>query len=183
MVSAVPTRLRLALSLVAVVALTGCTDLDPASAAGINHDDLVSATAAQLSRAAGLTYTAHYHLAGGGTAAITQTQNPARTAYDYPGGRIVKTPTSSPAGSPPSTALVTPEAVLTLLNQAALDPEVVAEARDTTIAGRHANCLSVSRVATPFAVCVTNEGVLASFTATLDGKQVEQTLTDYTVSR
>jgi hypothetical protein len=208
MVSVVPSRPRLTLALLAsVVALlgaTGCTNLDAASAAGVSRDDLVSDTAAQLSRAAGLTYTARYHLTEGDIATVTQAQKPARTAYDYPGGRLIETPTATihcdrgkkglvctrtdaapvTAAPLPGTALVTPEAALAMLNQASFDPEVEAESRDTTIAGRHATCLSLARVdgtpAATFALCVTNEGALASFTATIDGRRIEQALVSYT---
>ena len=177
--------------------------MDEASAAGISGDDLVSETVAQLSRAAGLTYTAKYHLTDGDTATVTQAQRPGRTAYDYPGGRLIETraggdpvrtrpegrdlhpadPAPATAAPLAGTALVTPEAALAMLNTAALDSDVVATSRDTTIAGRHANCLSLTKVdgipASAFALCVTNEGALASFTALIDGRRIDQVLTSF----
>ena len=226
-----------ALSVTAAAALllgtAGCTDLDQASAAGINHDDLLSEMSIQLARVTGLTYTATYQLTGGDTATVTQAQKPSRTAYVYPGGRLIQTATgtvrcigdktsstsSSSAGSggagsgsggagkaaadtgkapactetdptPATTAplagsaLITPEAALAMLNSAALDQEVDATQHDTTIAGRHAICLDLDNVdGTParrFSLCVTNEGALGSFAATIAGTHYEQALTTYT---
>lgn len=186
-----------------LLGVAGCTRLDEANAAGIPHDDLVSATAAQLARVTGLTYTATYRVTGGDTATVTQGQQPTRTAYVYPGGRLVQTGTGTircqgdapapactetapaPATAIPLTgsALVTPEAALALLNAASLDRDLDSVPHDTTIAGRHAACLELSRVdGTPtdeFGLCVTNEGALASFTATIAGHRYEQALTAY----
>ncbi|MEV4344395.1 hypothetical protein AB0J83_07955 [Actinoplanes sp. NPDC049596] len=196
-------RLTAAVGLIAAGAVllgtTACTGLDEASAAGPTRDDLISDTAAQLAAGGALTYTATYHLAGGDTATITQAQKPARSAYVYPGGRLIVTPTATirckgdacTKSAPDPTAaatltgsLVTPEAARSMLTTAALDPEVVSTQRDTTIAGRHATCLSLQEVAgTPasaFDVCVTNEGALASFAATIAGKRTDVTLTSLT---
>lgn len=181
---------------------TACTNLDQASAASITRDDLVSEMAGQLAESSALTYTATYQLAGGDTARITQSQKPTRTAYAFPGGRLIVTSTAtirckgsekapictettpSPSVDARQTgALITPDAVLAMLNTAALDSNVVAKQHDTTIAGRHATCLDLSQVksapASSFAVCVTSEGALGSFTATIDGKQVDVALTAY----
>jgi hypothetical protein len=204
----VPFRPRLALtglSFATAVLLgsAGCSGLDEASAAGLPRDDLVSEIAGQLARVTGLTYTAKYHLNGGTTATVTQAQKPSRTAYVFPGGRLIETPTGTircegdtrapsctetdpaPATAAPltGTALVTPEAALAMLDAAALDQDVTATSHDTTIAGRHANCLRLTQVdgtpASEFALCVTNEGALGSFAATIGGKRIEQALTAY----
>jgi hypothetical protein len=199
-------RPRLTLAGLAVAVLLGataCTRLDEANAAGISHDDLVSDTATQLARVTGLTYTAKYQLSGGDIATVTQAQKPTRTAYEFPGGRIIESPTGTvrcegssarptctetdpapaTAASLTGTALITPEAALAMLNTAALDPEVDATRHDTTIAGRHANCLTLTKVdGTPsseFSLCVTNDGALGSFLATIGGRRVEQALTSY----
>ncbi len=203
-----PTRLRLTLAglaaaTAALLGATGCTGLDEANAAGITHDDLVSEMAAQLSKVTGLTYTATYQLTGGDTATVSQAQKPTRTAYRFPGGRLIETATGTirctgdepavtctetdptPATATPlaGTALITPEAALAMLNTAALDQNVTATPHDTTIAGRHATCLSLSQVdGTPtaeFSVCITNEGALGSFTATIAGQRIDQALTAY----
>jgi hypothetical protein len=171
-----------------------CTGLDQASAAGISRDNLISEMAGQLAASAGLTYTAKYQLAGGDTARITQTQKPTRTAYAFPGGRLILTATAtirctgdenapdcvettpSPANDARQTgALITPDVVLAMLNSAALDATVVAKQHDTTVAGRHATCLDLSR----FTVCVTSEGALGSFTGVLGGRQADVALTAY----
>jgi len=179
---------------------TGCAGLDTANAAGITRDDLVSEMAIQLARVTGLTYTATYQLTGGDTATITQAQKPTRTAYLYAGGRLLETVTGTvrcdkalactetepaPATAAPLTGskLITPEAALAMLNTAALDQELDAAQHDTTIAGRHATCLDLRRVdGTPtaeFSLCVTNEGALGSFAATIAGERFDQALTAY----
>jgi hypothetical protein len=206
-VAVVPARRRRALPSLAVVSVlllsaTGCTGLDEASAAGISHDDLVSELSVQLARVTGLTYTATYQLVGGGQAKVTQAQKPTRTAYVYPGGRLLETSTGTvrctgssaltctetdpaPATTLPLTGstLVTPEAALAMLNAAALDRELTATPHDTTIAGRHATCLDLSGVdgtaSDKFSLCVTNEGALGSFSATIAGVRLEQALTAY----
>jgi hypothetical protein len=199
-----------ALSTAAVAALllgtAGCTNLDQASAAGITHDDLLSEMSIQLARVTGLTYSATYQLTGGDTATVAQAQKPTRTAYVYPGGRLIQTATGTvrctgdqtggkapactetdpaPATTAPlaGSALITPEAALAMLNTAALDQNVDATPHDTTIAGRHAICLDLDNVdSTPtrrFSLCVTNEGALGSFAATIAGTHYEQALTTY----
>ncbi|MCU7730273.1 hypothetical protein ODJ79_41705, partial [Actinoplanes sp. KI2] len=91
----------------------------------------------------------------------------------------------APATTAPlaGSALITPEAALAILNTAALDEDVDAIQHDTTIAGRHAICLDLDNVdGTPtrrFSLCVTNEGALGSFAATIAGTHYEQALTAY----
>jgi hypothetical protein len=178
-----------------------CGGVGSANAASIAHDDLVSELATQLMESATLSYTAAYQLAGGDEAQITQAQKPTRVAYTYPGGRLIRSPgvttrcqgsltsskcvetTPDPADARSTGTLTTPDAVLAMLNQAAIDPGAVAKQHDTTIAGHHATCLALTGVAhtpTPdFTVCVTAEGALGSFTATMDGKQADLALTAY----
>ncbi len=77
--------------------------------------------------------------------------------------------------------MVTPPVVLNLLNAAALDTDAVVEQHDTTIAGRHATCVAVRNVddasASRFDACVTIEGVLGSFTGTVDGEPIDLAMT------
>ena len=191
----------LALALLAGAA--GCNGLDEASAAGLTRDDLITEMADQLAAGSALSYTATYQLTGGDTATVTRAQRPARAAYVYPGGRLIVTPTATfrctgdearptcaeDAPDPAAPAaldgdpLVTPEAARTMLDAAALDGDVQTQPHDTTIAGRHATCLSLAGVAgTPasaFDLCVTNEGALASFAATIAGKRTDVVLTAY----
>jgi hypothetical protein len=178
-----------------------CGGIDSASAASIARGDLVSELATQLSASATLSYTATYQLAGGTEARITQVQKPTRVAYSYPGGRLIRTPDATtrclgtetalkctetapgPADARSTGSLNTPDTVLAMLNIAAVDPGAVAEQHDTTIAGHHATCLALTGVArTPapdFTVCVTAEGALGSFAATIGGKQADLALTAY----
>jgi hypothetical protein len=191
---------------VTLLGVAGCGDLDEASAAGGTRDDLVSAMAAQLSGGSALSYTATYQVTGGGTATVTRAQRPARTAYVYPGGRLLVTgtatircqgddrapvctetlPDPAAAATLQGTSLVTPEAVLAMLNLAAVDPDIAASQHDTTIAGRHATCLDLRGVdrapARDFTACVTNEGALASFAATIGGQRKDLALTNYSES-
>ncbi len=194
----------------AVLLLGGCGDLDEAaSAQGIAQGDLVSELAAQLAASATLSYTAGYQLAGGGTATVAQAQDPPRSAYAYPGGRVLVTEqavtecrgtrkptctmTAPPdaGAAPPArvfagaqrTGMVTPATVLSLLNAAALDPTVTLAPRDTTIAGHHATCLELSGLdddrSRAFTTCVTNDGVLGSFTGTVEGKPIDVAMTEF----
>jgi hypothetical protein len=181
----------------AMLTTTACGGINTANAAGVSRDDLVSELATQLSGSVILSYVATYQLAGGDEAQITQAQKPTRVAYTYPGGRLIREPGATtrcsgstctvtrpgPADTRSTGTLTTPEAVLAMLNQAAIDPTAVAKQHDTTIAGHHATCLALTGVAhtpTPdFTVCVTAEGALGSFTATMGGKQADLALTAY----
>jgi len=205
----VSARVRIALGLVAVaLPLVGCGDLDgPASAQGVSRNDLIAELAAALNGSSGLTYTATYQLAGGRTGSVTQAQDPPRTMYRYPGGAVLVTadatttctssscvmtpPPTSAAAPPPAvfaaaqkTGLVPPSVVFALLTAAALDTDMTVSQRDTTIAGRHATCVDLADVddaaAREFATCITNDGVLGSFTGILNGKAVDVAMTEYT---
>ncbi|WP_250028462.1 hypothetical protein [Paractinoplanes maris] len=196
------TRLTLAGLAVACSALlgtAGCGDLDEASAAPLTSESLITETADQLAAGSALTYSAKYQVAGGETATVSRAQRPARAAYVYPGGRLITTNTvtirctgssctsdrtdATAAASLDQAPLVSPEAARAMLAAAALDPAVQTEQHDTTIAGRHATCLTLDQVhgtpARQFDLCVTNEGVLASFAATIDGERIDQALTTY----
>lgn len=188
---------------VLLLAVTGaCTDLDRASAAGVSSDDLVAEMADRVAAADALTWTAVYRLAGGATGRVAHDRSPARMAYAYPTGHLIHTPdaltrcTRTGAGMectatdprdddslPATTGLVTPAAVLGMLEAAAIDPDLAVTPRETTISGRHASCLDlggVERAAAPdFEVCITVEGTVAAFTGTVAGTAVEMLLTDY----
>jgi hypothetical protein len=199
-VSVVPAPRILLTGLTASVTLlvaAACGGINSADAAGITHDDLVSELATELSESATLSYTATYQLAGGDEAQITQAQKPTRVAYTYPGGRLIRTPgvttrclglkctetVPAPADVRSTGPLTTPESVLAMLNTAAVDPGATAEQHDTTVAGHHATCVALTGVARApapdFTVCVTAEGALGSFTATIGGKQADLALTAY----
>lgn len=162
----------LAASVIASLMVTGCQALDDAGR-GIGRSDLVNDLAARLDRALELTYSADYQLPGGRTASINQAQDPARSAYTYPGGKLTVTveattqcdtagnrpictltPPPVPSNKPSVTVfteakrrgLVTPPVVVGLLTAAALDPQAVIEQSDTTLAGHHATCMDVRQV-------------------------------------
>ncbi|MFC6561764.1 hypothetical protein [Actinoplanes utahensis] len=196
-----PARGPLRPALLALVLLgpAGCAGGGQASAAGPAREDLISEAADRVATARATTWTAGYRLAGGGTARVAWSGEPARGSYVFPSGRTIRTATAltrcattsgetvctatDPAGDdtdgvPAGTGLVTPGTVLDLLETAAIDPTVTAEPRETTIAGRHASCLAVAGSA-DFDVCVTVDGMVAAFTGTVGGIPVEMVLTDY----
>ncbi|GAA3739324.1 hypothetical protein GCM10022379_05970 [Micromonospora maritima] len=196
----------LAASVIVSLSVTGCQALDDAGVA-LGRADLVNDLAARMDRALEQTWAAEYQLDGGRTASIAQTEEPLRSTYTWPGGKITVTQeavtrcasttartscTVSPplltAGKPSvivydearKQGLVTPPAVIRLLTDAALRPEAVIKQSDTTLAGHHATCVDVTNAGERFTACVTNEGVLGSFTGRLDGKPAEVTLNRYT---
>ncbi|MBB4695207.1 hypothetical protein [Paractinoplanes abujensis] len=198
-----PTVTRLTAGLtaagLALLGAAGCGDLDEANAAPLSRESLITEAAGQLAAGSALTYSAKYQVAGGEVATVNRAQRPLRASYVYPGGRLIVTSTvtircststceSRTADPAAATALddgplISAEAVQAMLATAALDPVVETTPHDTTIAGRHATCLSLAGVdETPsreFDLCVTNEGALASFTATINGKRIDQALTSY----
>jgi hypothetical protein len=204
---AASTTLRvLAVSVIASLSVTGCQAVNDAGAA-LGRADLVNDLAARMDRSLEQTWAADYQLTGGRTASIAQTTKPLQSSYTWPDGKITVTQqavtrcatasgrttcTVSPpvltAGKPSvvvyaearKQGLVTPPAVIRLLTDAALDPEAIIEQSDTTLAGHHATCVDVTRSGDRFTTCVTTEGVLGSFTGTLDGKPTEFTLSRYT---
>ncbi|AGZ39352.1 hypothetical protein AFR_05315 [Actinoplanes friuliensis DSM 7358] len=97
------------------------------------------------------------------------------------------TPTSPPPAKlfegADATGLVLPSTVLALLNAAELDNDVEVVQHDTTIAGRHATCVQLTGVddaaARDFTTCITNEGVLGSFSGILNQTRAEVAMTHY----
>lgn len=189
---------------------TGCGTIDDTRQV-LNHADLVNDLASRLDNASELTYLAKYQLASGATATITQAQSPRRSAYAYPSGKVVLdnkstarcqttpadtactltdpllTTSALPAGlldAANSAGLVQPTLVTGMLTTAALDGNSVIEQSDSTIAGQHATCVNVRQVDNlpPFAACVTTDGVLGSFSGSVNGQAVEVTLIDFTAA-
>ncbi|MEU1588931.1 hypothetical protein [Micromonospora sp. NPDC005710] len=206
---AASTTLRmLAVSVIASLTVTGCQTFEDAGVA-MGRSELVNDLTARLDRALELTYSADYQLPGGQRAAIVQAQDPARSTYAYPGGRLIVTPEAitrctttgarqectlvappTPGSKPTVTlfgeanrqGLVTPPVVVGLLTAAALDPQAVIKQSDTTVAGHHAACVAVDSSSGDFTACVTTEGVLGSFTGPVDGKPMELALSDYSTT-
>jgi len=200
---------RLAGSIVAVLLLAGCQTLDEAGQV-VDRSDLVNDLVVQLTQATELTYSADYQLPGGQRGSIAQAQRPLRAAYSYPGGKLTVTadavtacdlksrtptctvlPAPSPGDRPPADVftsasargLVAPAVVIDLLTATALDTGAIVDQYDTTVAGRHANCVKVRQLgnaaAPGFDACVTTEGALGSFTGSVDGRPMEQVLSRY----
>lgn len=195
----------LAVTLLGVTLLTatGCGSLAEAQQV-IGRADLINELSARLSASEQLTYSADYQLPGGRTATIVRQQKPPRSAYTYPGGQLIVTadatiecagdtcrrtlppsPSANPTGAlftrPGGQALIPPTVVVTLLTSAALDPDAVIRQHDTTVAGEHATCVDVEEVenapASAFDACITTTGVLGSFSGTVNGNQIDLTLT------
>ncbi len=190
-----------------VVPAAGCVT---AGQPGGGRVQLVSDLADRLDRAGTLTYTAGYRLPGGTEAEISQAQNPPRSAYAYPGGKLIVTPdsiadcrttgsaTACTLTAPPSPGtdlgtglatdvaargLVAPALAIALLTAAAMDGDAVVTTHDTTLAGQSATCVQIGGVsnaaASDFDVCVTVDGVLASFDGVVGGEPVSVSLDRY----
>jgi hypothetical protein len=204
----VRTTVLAGLALLGPLAGAGCATIDDTRHV-INRADLVNDLASRLDRASGLAYLAEYQLASGKTATIAQAPRPTRSAYTYPGGKVVinTTATAECAGQGASTlctltapplstsgppagvldaataqGLVYPTVVMGLLTTAALDSDAVIDQSDATIAGQHATCVDVRQVEnTPaFKACITSDGALGSFAGTQRGKPAEVSLINYT---
>ncbi|NLU79360.1 hypothetical protein HCA58_13405 [Micromonospora sp. HNM0581] len=203
---AASTTLRiLAVSVIASLSVTGCQALDDAGRT-MERSDIVNDLAARMDRALELTYSAEYQLPGGRSASFVQSQDPARSSYTWPGGKLTVTDEATtrcdtdddrtvctleqpPApNSKPSVVvfaeaelqgLITPPLVMGRLTDAALDPDAVITERSSTVVGHHATCVDVRRSAESFTACVTGEGTLGSFTGQLDGEPVELALSRY----
>jgi hypothetical protein len=165
-------RLKVLGLVLAVLGTSACGSLAEAQQV-IGRADLVNDLSARLSAAEELTYSADYQLPGGRTASMARAQDPPRSAYAYPGGKLIVTatettectgeggkatcvvgpppsPSANPAGGlftdPGARGVIPPTVVVNLLTAAALDPDAVIEQHDTTVAGEHATCLDVSAV-------------------------------------
>lgn len=195
--------LRGGLAVLALALAGGCVNAAPPSA---GRAQLVSDLAGRLERAGNLTYTATYGLPGGTRATIAQAQNPTRTAYRFPGGALILTPTSTasctatactltappaPSADPVSPladgvaaqGLVIPTLAVALLTAATMDGDAVVTTHDTTLAGQSATCVRIGGLSTAaasdFEVCVTTDGVLGSFDGVIAGQPVEFHLDRY----
>ncbi|GIJ28615.1 hypothetical protein Vqi01_37770 [Micromonospora qiuiae] len=203
---AASTTLRtLAVSAAMLLTVTGCQALDDAGRA-MGRADIVNDLATRMDRALESTYSAEYQLPGGKTATISQAQDPARSSYEWPGGKLTVTAeattrcgikgerTTCVLEAPPAPnakpsvvvfsaaereGLITPPMVMGLLTAAALDSAAVITQSDTTVAGLHATCVDIRQNADAFAACVTGEGALGSFTGQIDGEPVELALSRY----
>ncbi|TDB77598.1 hypothetical protein [Micromonospora sp. KC721] len=203
-----PTLRVLTVSVIASLSVTGCQALTDTGRV-LGRSDLVNDLAARLDGALTETWAADYQFDGGRTASIAQTQQPLRSTYTWPDGKITVTqdaitrcataggrtnctvlPPTVTAGKPSvlvyteakKLGLVTPPAVMRLLTDAALDPDAVITQSDTTVAGHHATCVDVRRSTDAFHTCVTSEGVLGSFAGTLDGRPTEMTLNRFSAA-
>lgn len=202
-------RLLFAGLLAGATLATGCQTLDEAQRVA-DQRDLAGDLATRMERADDLNYTAEYQLAGGASATIARAREPARVAYTYPTGKLIMTPDTatdcvakngatsctvttigSPDPGPAATlptelggrGMITPPVVVALLNATTVDPDAEVQQRDTTIAGQHATCVTVSAVdnapASSFEVCVTTDGVIGSFAGVVNGTRIELALTKY----
>jgi hypothetical protein len=205
-------RVIAALATAALGAVAGCGSISDAQRV-IDRSHLVNELASRLDSAEALTYTAEYQLPGGTRATIAQAQQPIRTAYAHAGGKFATTPEATMdcrvgAGAPTCTltgpaspssnatttllnalrdrGLVPPTLVVSLLTAASLSPNTVIRQHDTTVAGEHATCVTVSGVedapASAFDACITSAGVLGSFKGDVNSTPMEISLVRYTTS-
>lgn len=169
-------------------------------------DRMLEDMSRQLERGTQLRYRADYQLVGGYRATVAQQVSPLRTAYGYPGGMLIVsekdrtvcdlaarpprceirtlsvTSSGPPVGyaEPVKKGLVTGPMVADLLRLAALQPATTVKPHDTTTAGFPASCLEVFGLsdapAANFTVCVTLDGVLASFNGMISGVNADLAL-------
>ncbi len=197
-----------AVLLSAVLSVSACGAVDDAQRV-VDRSSLVNDLANRLAQAGSLTYTATYQLHDGQTGTLAQAQKPTRDSFSYPGGKLIVTPdwtadcqtatnancAMSPAPSPATDVpdallakiaqrgLVAPTVVVGLLGAAALDSDASIQQHDTTVAGEYATCVEVSGIdnapAAEFSACITSAGLLASFSGTVNGEQIDIRLTQY----
>jgi hypothetical protein len=186
-----------------LVALTGCQ----AAGTALDRTDMVSDLAGRLDKAATLDYLAEYQVSGGSLVTVAQSGEPRRTAYRYAGGALIITPagtttcsghptrcaTAEPAGpnapAPgtnelPKHGLIPVKLLGSLLTSAALDLSTDYQQHEGTIAGQPATCVQVHNLQNPvtsdFEACVLSDGVIGSFTGSVNGTTIEFALARYT---
>lgn len=159
----------------------------------------------QLNRGSQHRYHADYLLADGVHGTISQQVKPLRTAFSYPGGRLVVStveqtscitvvrPARCQLRPTPDQAvalvshndlikhgLISTPVVVELLRITSRQPQASVRAHDTTVAGQQATCLEVSGLVdvntAGFTACVTSDGILATFTGVVSGSPVDQAL-------
>ncbi|HEX8631553.1 MAG TPA: hypothetical protein VF755_25625 [Catenuloplanes sp.] len=85
--------------------------------------------------------------------------------------------------APDAPAMVAAATVVDLLIATARDANAHLDQHDTTVAGRHATCVGARATDNPsvtrFVACITTEGVLGSFTGTVNGQPVDIAMTRY----
>jgi len=189
--------------LVLAALLTGCQVVN-ASNAHVDRDRLVDDMSKQLLRGAQLRYQADYQLAGGLRGTVGQQLSPAKTFYAYPGGLLIVSETERTTcdtaaarakceirakggngqaetfAAATRKGLVAAPVVSELLRVTIEQPAAMVKGHDTTVAGLPASCLEIlnltDAIASSFSVCVTADGVLASFSGLIDGVNVDQAL-------
>ncbi|MFI5843423.1 hypothetical protein ACIA8K_27315 [Catenuloplanes sp. NPDC051500] len=171
----VPPRLP---AFAAAIALTGCLTLTGCASADDGRDTMDAGTRLaeltdRLGRAASQTYTAVYALGTGEMATVVSA--PPRTATISGDDRLLIGPEgviacedgtcSRPPGAddpPGATGIVTPEQVRAMVTAAAHTPGADVALSTESFAGEEALCADVQSMS-DFTVCVTDNGILASF--------------------
>ena len=125
------------------------------------------------------------------TAKAAGTTGPADNMGNTPGGTMRCVRTAPPSGAPradsygpvSSHGMIAPAVAVSLLSAAALDPSATVTQRDTTVGGQHATCVKVGGVhgalTSAFEACVTDDGVLGSFTGQLGETAIDVVLVRY----
>jgi hypothetical protein len=92
-------------------------------------------------------------------------------------------PTSGLLSAVGNRELIPPTEVVGLLTAASLSSNAQIREDDTTVGGEHATCVHVDGVenaaASSFTACLTTDGVLGSFSGTVNGRAVGVTLTGF----
>jgi len=183
--------------------LAACLALGACSGGPIDRSRLIDDMLHQLGRGEQVVYFADYQLSGGSRGSVGQQADPKRTAYTFPGGKIlvyrdqqtvcvttaqpVKCQVKALSTTAPATyadatrqGFMTGPVLVDLLRVALLQASTSVKPHDATLAGQPASCLEISGLveaaAAAFTACVTADGVLASFTGLVNGVNVDQAL-------
>jgi hypothetical protein len=202
--------LRLMTAICLISALGACDAAADASRS-FGNGEFVNDVAGQLATAESLAYTAVFSLADNETASIAHRANPTESAYRFPGGVVLLSPTgtmscktvkgrqscarsttASLGGTVPPAlestidrgGLVRPETVVRMLTQMSLNADALISEQTRTIAGATATCVTISGVPEPdgFTACVTSDGLLGAFSGTVTGVSINIELDHYTMS-
>ena len=189
-----------------VTALSGCgTAADGGGA--FSTSGLINDIAHRLAESETLTYTATFSQG----VSVAHAQDPTRTAYTYPGGVVLilsgaatscatikakttcKTSAPGAAGSTVTPAvdntiehagLVRTEKVISMLTQISLNADAIISEQDRTLAGTNATCITITGVPADerFSACVTDDGLLGSFTGAVAGTPIDLELSHFVMS-
>jgi hypothetical protein len=159
--------------------------------------------ASQLFNQHTLDYTATYQLASGTRVTLTNVHRPDRFAADGHDWKMIVTrerltecrrldgawrchhrqaggePTWQFGQETPELGIMLAEDAARMLFQAGREQATAVSRRFTEIVGRQATCIRADSGEAPYEACATEDGLLGSFTGTIDGREIRTTLVAY----